>query len=53
MVILAGLHIVSRDFSDEFPCSGIRVIHKISVKLLTKKETLMLFVSQSHHTVEC
>ena len=29
MVILAGLHVVSREFSDEFP--GIRVIHKISV----------------------
>ena len=27
----AGLHVMSRDFSDEFPCSDIRVIHKISV----------------------
>ena len=27
--ILAGLHVMSRDFSDEFPCTGIRVIHKI------------------------
>ena len=33
VVILAGLHglhVVSRDFSDEFPWSGSRVIHKIS-----------------------
>ena len=29
--IWAGLHVVSRDFSDEFPCSDIRVIHKISI----------------------
>ena len=33
MVILAGLHVVSREFSDEFRCSGIRVIHKIDVKM--------------------
>ena len=26
MLILAGLHVLSRDFSDEFPCSGICVI---------------------------
>ena len=32
VVILAGLHVVSRDFLDEFPCSGGRVVHKISVK---------------------
>ena len=32
MVLLAGLHVVSRDFSDEFPCSVVRVVHKISVK---------------------
>ena len=32
VVILAGLHVVSRDFSVEFRCSCIRVIHKISVK---------------------
>ena len=31
MVILAGLHVVSLDFSDEFPSSGVCVIHKISV----------------------
>ena len=36
VVILAGLHVMSRDFSDEFPCSGgIRVIHKISVTIMT------------------
>ena len=34
-VLLAGVHVVSRDFSDEFPCSGIRVIHKISVEVIT------------------
>ena len=32
VVILAGLHVVSRDFSDEFPCSGIRVIHNNKCK---------------------
>ena len=37
MVILAGLHVVSRDFSDVFPCLGIRVIHKISVIILKGK----------------
>ena len=26
MVLLAGLHAVSHDFSGEFPCLGIRVI---------------------------
>ena len=31
MVILAGLHVVSRDFTDESLCSGGRVSHKISV----------------------
>ena len=31
VVILPGMHVVSRDFSDRFLCSGIRVIHKISV----------------------
>ena len=31
VVILAGLHVVSRDFSDEFPYSSGRVIHKVSV----------------------
>ena len=31
VIILAGLHVVSCDFSDEFPCSGIHVIHKTSV----------------------
>ena len=31
VVILAGPHVVSRDFSDEFPCSGVRVIHKMSL----------------------
>ena len=31
MVILAGLHVVSLDVSDEFPSSGVCVIHKISV----------------------
>ena len=33
VVILAGLHVVGHDFSNEFPFSGIRVIHKISVNL--------------------
>ena len=31
MLVLASLHVVSRDFSDEFPCSGDRVTHKIGV----------------------
>ena len=31
MVILAGLHVVNPDFSDEFQSSGICAIHKISV----------------------
>ena len=37
MVVLAGLHVVSRDFLDEFPCSGIRVIHKISINSRMKE----------------
>ena len=32
VVILAGLHAVSRDFSDEFLCSSGLIVHKISVK---------------------
>ena len=31
MVTLAGLHVVSPDFSDELPSSCICVIHRISV----------------------
>ena len=29
--IIVGLHVMSRDFSDECPCSGGRVILRISV----------------------
>ena len=32
MVILAGLDVVSRDFSGKFRSAGDRVIHKISVR---------------------
>ena len=52
MVILAGLHAVSRDFSDEFPCSGIRLIHKISAKLFDKESNIDAILCLSH-TVEC
>ena len=31
--LLAGLHVMNRDFSDEFPCSGICIIHKINARL--------------------
>ena len=44
MLILAGLHVVSRDFSDESPCSGIVVIHKISV---TRCQSFALSVCKS------
>ena len=40
MVILAGLHVVSHDVSDESLYSGGRVIHKISVKLGTYQNCL-------------
>ena len=33
LTVLAGLHVMSRDFSDEFPCSDICIIHKINVKI--------------------
>ena len=33
VVIWAGLHVVNLDFSNEFPCSGIRVIHEISIRI--------------------
>ena len=39
--VLACLHVVSHDFSDEFPCSGICVIHKISVNVYQKMQELL------------
>ena len=39
MVILADLHVVSHDFSAEFPCLSGRVVHKISVKNLMEART--------------
>ena len=36
-VKLAALHVGSRDFSDKFQSSSIRVIHRISVKGLRKE----------------
>ena len=54
MVILAGLYVVSHDFSDEFPCSGIHVIHKISAvahTLFAVIVTTTVFVSFYQITV--
>ena len=33
MIVLAGLHVVSPHFSDDFQCLGSRVIHRNSVNL--------------------
>ena len=42
VVTLASLHVVNRDFSDEFPCSGVRVIHKIGVNSTKQLQILSL-----------
>ena len=47
MVILTGLHVMSHDFSDELPCSDIRVNHNISVTL--DDDIYLLLHFQSHY----
>ena len=40
MVIFAGLHVMSHDFSGQFRSAGGRVIQKISVKYFIFKQNL-------------